>query len=151
MNAGSAWLTTTTPTLFFENNPVGWLEWEIWEVSDEAIDTILADHGIPSPSKLGKLGTYIQSTVQHKLIENRRKNDIVCILVGSTECYGDHTVSGFDTLLATQIPEAARRVTARAGHPANLVWPPINYGVDPYRHVGVPGTVIREKEVLSGH
>jgi len=149
MEGTGGWLTTSTPTLLFEDNSVGRLKREIWEASEKGIDAILAEYGIPSPSELVKPGVYIQNTVRHDLIENRRKNDVVLIPIGSTECHGDHTVSGFDTLLVTQIIEAVRRVTAKAGRPVNLAWPPINYGVHPYHHVGMPGTVILEEEVLK--
>jgi len=149
MHTPSGWLSTSNPTLFFEDNPVGQLKRVIWEAPEEVIDAILAEYGIPAPSELGKPGTYIQNTVRHELIENRRRNDIVFIPVGSTECHGDHTVSGFDTLLVTQILEAVRRFTAKAGRPVNLAWPPVNYGAHPYHHVGMPGTVMLEEEVLK--
>ena len=42
-------LATSQPDLFFEDNPVGRMKKEIWEASDEQIDAILAEYGIPSP------------------------------------------------------------------------------------------------------
>ena len=149
MSTIGGWLSTSHPTLFFEDTLVGQLKRDVWEAPEEVIDAILAEYGIPAPSELGKPRTYIQNTVRHDLIENRRKNDIAFIPVGSTECHGDHTVSGFDTLLVTQILEAVRRFTAKGGRPVNLAWPPVNYGAHPYHHVGMPGTVMLEEEVLK--
>ena len=63
----------------FEDTSTGRIKREIWEASDEQIDAILTDYGIPSPSEWTKEGTYIQTTVRHKVVENRRKNDIVFI------------------------------------------------------------------------
>ena len=124
---GKAWFVTEHPAIFFEDNTVGRLKKEIWEASDEEIDRILEEYGIPSPPELGKPGTYIQTTPRHKVVENRRKNDIVFIPVGSTEVHGMHSVSGHDTLQVTQIIEAVRRYTERKGRPVNLVWPCLLY------------------------
>ncbi|HIQ06422.1 MAG TPA: creatininase family protein [Anaerolineae bacterium] len=97
---------------------------------------------MPSPVEWGKPGSYIQTTVRHDLVENRRKNDIVFIPVGSTELHGDHTVSAVDTLFVSQIVEGVRRYTAKRGAPVNLALPPLMYGSHPYHHIGMPGTVI---------
>jgi creatinine amidohydrolase len=35
------------------------LKKEVWEASDEEIDAILEDYGIPSPIEWGKPGSYI--------------------------------------------------------------------------------------------
>ncbi|HEB29441.1 MAG TPA: hypothetical protein ENI15_01005 [Spirochaetes bacterium] len=45
-------------------------------------------------------------TLRKDLVENRRKNDIVLITAGSTENHGDHTISGFDTIMVARICEA---------------------------------------------
>ena len=37
------------------------------------IEKVLEDYGIPSPSELGKAGSYIQNTPRNKVIEKRRK------------------------------------------------------------------------------
>ena len=80
----SKWITTEKPNIIFEDTSVGRLKKEIWDASEQRIDEILREYGIPSPPELGKPGSYIQTTVRQRLIENRRKNDIVFIPVGST-------------------------------------------------------------------
>ncbi len=139
--------TTENPTVFFEDTAVGRLKKEIWEASDEEIDAILAEYGMPSPCEWAKPGSYIQTTVRHDLVEQRHKNDIVIIPVGSTELHGDHTVSATDTLFVSQIAEGVRRYFARQGHPPALALPPLMYGSHPYHHIGMPGTVIIRDQV----
>jgi len=139
---GKMWLTTEHPAIVFEDNTVGRLKKEIWDASEEEIDLILEEYSIPSPPELAKPGSYIQTTVRHELVKNRRRNDIVFIPVGSTERHGEHSISGHDTLQVTQIIEGVRRCTEKQGHPVNLTWPPLNYGGHPYHHIGMPGTVI---------
>jgi len=78
------WMTTENPNIVFENTAVGRLKKEIWDASEQKIDEILRDYGIPSPPEVGKAGSYIQTTVRQQLIENRRKNDIILIPVGCT-------------------------------------------------------------------
>ncbi|RMF36777.1 MAG: creatininase family protein [Chloroflexi bacterium] len=146
--APAGWLTTDRPDLFFEDNTVGRLKKEIWEASDEEIDAILAEYGIPSPIEWAKPGSYIQTTPRHQLIENRRKNDIVFIPVGCTENHGLHTVSAMDTLFVSAIVEGVRRYTAKRGAPVNLALPPLNYGAHPYHHLGMPGTVVVRENVV---
>ena len=68
------WLTTEEPSVFFEDSSVGRLKKRIWDASEEEIEKILEDYGIPSPSELGKPNTYIQTTNRTKVIERRRKN-----------------------------------------------------------------------------
>ena len=136
------WITTENPNIVFENTPVGKLKKEIWDASEQKIDEILSDYGIPSPPEVGKPGSYIQTTVRQRLVENRRKNDIVLIPVGCTENHGVHTVSGLDTFVVSQICEGVRRYTAKKGAPVNLALPPLNYGAHPFHHIGMPGTVI---------
>jgi creatinine amidohydrolase len=58
-------LATDQPDLFFEDNTVGRCKKEVWDASDEEIDAILADYGIPSPCEWGTPGSYIQTTVRH--------------------------------------------------------------------------------------
>ncbi|RLC90807.1 MAG: creatininase family protein [Chloroflexi bacterium] len=141
-------LPTDQPDLFFEDNAVGRLKKEIWDASDEEIDAILAEYGIPSPVEWGKPGSYIQTTVRWQVEENRRKNDIVFIPVGSTELHGRHLVSASDTLYVSQICEGVRRYTAKRGAPVNLALPPLMYGAHPYHHLGMPGTVIIRENVV---
>jgi len=142
------WLTTENPAIVFENTDVGRLKKEIWDASEEEIDAILAEYEVPSPPELGKPGSYIQTTIRQQLIENRRKNDIVIIPVGCTENHGQHTISGLDTFMVTQIVEAVRRYTAKQGRAVNLALPPLNYGAHPYHHIGMPGTIVIPEDVV---
>lgn len=143
------WLTTNDPAIIFEDNTVGRLKKEIWDASEEEIDKILDEYGIPSPSELGKAGTYIQNTPRVKNIEKRRKNDIVFVPIGCTENHGLHANSGLDTFMVTQILEGVRRYTAKQGREVNLAFPPLNYGGHPYHHLGMPGTIVMPKEVVE--
>ncbi|HEY65009.1 MAG TPA: creatininase family protein [Caldilineae bacterium] len=146
--APKGWLATDQPDLFFEDNAIGRMKKEIWEASDEEIDAILAEYGIPSPVEWGKPGSYIQTTVRWQVEENRKKNDIVLIPVGCTELHGRHLVSASDTLYVSQICEAVRRYTAKRGAPVNLALPPLMYGAHPYHHLGMPGTVVIRENVV---
>ena len=147
MPANDGFLTTDRSDLLFENNTVGRLKKEVWESSDEQIEQILAEYGIPSASELGKPGSYIQTTIRHKLVQNRKKNDVVFIPVGCTENHGPHNVSGMDTLFVTQILEGLRQYTEKRGNPVSLAWNPLNYGCHPYHHMGLPGTIMLEERV----
>jgi creatinine amidohydrolase len=133
----------------FENTGVGKLKERIFHLSDKEVASLLREYGVPSPGELEKPGSYIQNTVRKQLIDNRRKNDIVIVPVGSTENHGRHTVAGFDTLLVTRIAEAVRRKQKKAGKPpVNLAWP-INYGVHPPWHQGMYGTVMVSDEAFE--
>jgi creatinine amidohydrolase/Fe(II)-dependent formamide hydrolase-like protein len=140
-------LPTDVPDLWFEDTPVGWMKKEIWDAGEEEIDAILAEYGVPSPCEWAKPGSYIQTTVRHDVVENRRKNDVVLIPVGCTELHGAHTVSSMDTLFVSHICEAVRRYTAKRGAPVNLALPPLVYGSHPYHHIGMGGTVIVRDDV----
>jgi len=142
------WLFTEDPTIFFEDNEVGHLKKEIWDMDSAGIDKILEEYGIPSESELGKAGSYIQNTSRNKVIEKRRKNDIVFVPIGCTENHGEHANSGLDTFMVTQILEGVRRYTKKQGHECSLAFPPLNYGGHPYHHLGMPGTVIMPHEVV---
>ncbi|MCJ7788796.1 MAG: creatininase family protein [Candidatus Atribacteria bacterium] len=142
------WLTTNNPAIIFEDNEVGRLKKKIWDASEEEIDDILNEYGIPSEPELGKPGTYIQNTVRNEVIKNRHKNDIVFIPVGCTENHGLHTISGVDTFMATQIIEGVRRYTAKKGRAVNLAFPPLNYGGHPYHQVGMPGSIVMPEVVV---
>lgn len=146
--ARKKWLTTAYPEICFEDSHVGRLKKEIFEADEKSIDKILAEYGIPSESELGKPGTYIQNTPRSVAIEKRRKNDLVIVPIGCTECHGDHANLGLDTFLCTQIIEGVRRYTAKQGREVNLAFPPINYGGHPYHHVGMPGTVIIPDDIV---
>ncbi|MFC1549679.1 3-dehydro-scyllo-inosose hydrolase [Candidatus Neomarinimicrobiota bacterium] len=143
------WLATDREDLRFENTSVGRLKKQIWEASDSEIEKILKDYGIPSSSELGKPGSYVQNTIRQKVVDNRKKNDIVFIPIGCTELHGRHTVTALDTFMVTQILEGVRRFTAKKGAPVNLVFTPLNYGGHPHHHIGMPGTIHLEDEVLK--
>ncbi|TYP47892.1 3-dehydro-scyllo-inosose hydrolase [Thermosediminibacter litoriperuensis] len=143
------WLLTDNPAIIFEDNEVGRLKKQIWDATEEEIDAILKEYEIPSPSELGKPGTYIQNTPRFKVIEKRKKNDIVLVPIGCTENHGLHANSGLDTFMVTQILEGVRRYTAKQGREVSLAFPPLNYGGHPYHHIGMPGTVIMPKEVVE--
>ena len=142
------WPQPQPADLVFEDNAVGRLKREIWEASDEQIDAMLQDFGMPSPCEWAKPGSYIQTTVRHQLEANRKKNDIVLIPIGCTENHGRHMVSAADTLYVSMICEGVRRYTAKRGVPVNLALPPLNYGAHPFHHIGMAGTVIVREEVV---
>jgi len=141
------WLATDQPGVMFEDNPVGRMKKELWEASDEAIDAVLAEYGMPSPVEWGKAGSYIQTTIRHRLVEERRKNDVVIIPVGCTELHGAHMVSAADTLFVSQIAEGVRRYTRARGCPVALSLPPLMFGSHPYHHYGMAGTVPIHEDV----
>jgi len=143
------WLTTNRDDLRFEDTSVGRLKKKIWEASEKEVDKILNDYGIPSSPELSKPGSYIQTTIRHKVVENRKRNDIIFIPVGSTEQHGNHTITALDTFMVTQIIEGVRRYTKKRGSPVNLVWSPLNYGGHPHHHIGMPGTIHLEDEVVK--
>jgi len=149
MDQEPLWLTTENPAIIFENTEVGRLKKKVWDATEDEIEQILKEYEIPSPPELGKPGSYIQTTVRQKVIENRQKNDIVVIPLGCTENHGRHTVSGLDTFMVTQIAEGLRRFTAKRGYPIALALPPLNYGAHPYHHVGMPGTVILPQDLVK--
>ncbi len=143
--APKGWLASHTPGVLFEDNGVGRMKKEVWDASDAEIDAILAEYGFPASVEWGKPGSYIQTTVRHQLVQERRKNDVVIIPVGCTELHGDHLVSAADTLFVSQIAEGVRRYTQKKGYPVALSLPPLNFGSHPYHHYGMAGTVpIRE-------
>lgn len=143
------WLTTDYPEILFEDNEVGRMKKEVWDATDEQVDAMLAEYGIPSDPELGKPNTYIQTTPRAKAIEKRKKNDVVLIPVGCTENHGLHQNTGLDTFMVTQICEGVRRYTAKEGREVNLALPPLNYGGHPHHHLGMPGTVMVPEEVVK--
>lgn len=142
------WIFTECPEIMFENTAVGRLKKQIWDATDEQIDQILADYGIPAPSELGIAGGYIQNTPRAKVVENRRKNDIVLVPLGCTENHGMHNPTALDTFMVSQMLEGVRRFTAKRGAPCALALPPLNYGGHPYHHIGMPGTVNMPQEIV---
>ena len=153
VNVPKGKLPSNQADLRFENNAVGLMKKEIWEMSEAQLKGVLAEYGLPAAScEWAKPGAYIQTTPHWKVIENRRKNDIVFIPVGCTELHGAHLPSATDTLFVSMICEGVRRYTEknRDGH-VNLALPPLNYGAHPYHHVGMPGTVIVRETVVREH
>lgn len=150
VNVPKGKLPTDQADLWFENNAVGQMKKEIWEMSEAQLKGVLAEYGLPAAScEWAKPDAYIQTTPHWKVVENRRKNDIVLIPVGCTELHGAHLPSATDTLFVSMICEGVRRYTEknRDGH-INLALPPLNYGAHPYHHVGMPGTVIVRETVV---
>ena len=145
----TGYLPSNRPDLWFEDNTVGRLKKEIWEADEKQLHAILAEYGMPAPVEWAKEGAYIQTTPRHKVIANRRKNDLVFIPLGCTENHGEHLPSATDTLFCSAIVEGVRRYTEknRDGH-VNLALPPLNYGAHPYHHVGMPGTAIVRETVV---
>ncbi len=147
-NLPKGFIATNQPDLYFEDNPTGRLKKEVWEASDEQIEAILTEYGIPSPVEWAKAGSYIQTTTRWQVEENRKKDDIVFIPVGCTELHGRHLPSAADTLYVSAICEAVHRYTAKRGAAVNLALPPLMYGGHPYHHLGMPGTVIVREHVV---
>ena len=55
------WLTTDYPQIIFENTQVGRLKKELFDAPMSKIEEILKEYETPSPSELGKAGSYIQN------------------------------------------------------------------------------------------
>jgi len=143
------WYTTEYPEIKFEKGTsIGEMKKRIWDASEEEIQKILDEYEIGAPSELGKPNCYIQTTPRNKLIEKRKKNDVVLVPIGCTENHGIHSNSGLDTFMVTQICEAVRRKTAKDGCEVSLALPPLNYGGHPYHHIGIAGTVMVSEDVV---
>src|ERR1039458_10676858 len=123
MSQNKDWLTTDRPDLVFENTAVGRMKKESWDADEAQLDAILAEYGVPSPGgcEWAKPGSYIQTTVRHDLEQQRKKNDVVIIPVGSTELHGDHTVSSMDTLFVSMIAERSEEHTSELQSLRHLV------------------------------
>ena len=93
------YLTTEYPNIFFEDNKIGQLKKRLWDASEDEIQAILDDYGIPSESEMGKPGCYIQTSPRRMVINKRHKNDIVLVPIGCTENHGIHNNSGRDTFM----------------------------------------------------
>lgn len=142
MGNNELWLTTEYPQIIFENTEVGRLKKKLWDMNEAEIDKVLEKYDIPSLPELGVANTYIQNTPRHRVIEKRKKNDVVVVPVGCTENHGMHTVSWLDSFMCSQIVEAVRRGTAKEGREVAIAQNPFPYGAHPYHHMGMPGTVL---------
>ena len=58
------WITTEHPAIIFEENTFGRLKKQIWDASEEEIDSILKEYEIPSPSELGKAADLVHDIVE---------------------------------------------------------------------------------------
>ncbi|WP_242847381.1 3-dehydro-scyllo-inosose hydrolase [Dorea sp. D27] len=143
------WIKTEDPNILFEDNEVGRLKKEVWDMTEDQLDEVLLEYGIPSAPELGIAGTYIQNTPRAVQIEKRRRDDIVFVPLGCTENHGLHNNTGLDTFMCSQIVEGVRRYTKKHSQEVNLALPPLNYGGHPYHHIGMPGTVIMPEEVVK--
>ena len=103
---------------------MGRVKKQVFDAPMSEAEAILKEYEVPSPSELGKAGSYIQTTARARQNAKREKNDIVLIPIGTTENHGDHANSGLDNFMVTQICEAVRRYTAKKGHEVNLAAPP---------------------------
>jgi creatinine amidohydrolase/Fe(II)-dependent formamide hydrolase-like protein len=74
--------------------------------------------------------------------ERVKKNDLIIIPVGSTECHGAAQPLGEDTFLVTRTVE---QVAMEMGCTIAM---PIWYGSHPYNHMGMPGTIVMPEEYL---
>lgn len=145
------WLTTDYPEISFEDNEIGRLKKEIFDMPFEEVEKVLKeDFDIPNVNEceIGIAGTYIQNTPRYIVKQKQKKNDIVLVPVGCTENHGIHNPSGLDTYMCTAICEAVRRYTAKKGYEVAVALPVLNYGGHPYHHIGMPGTVIMSEEVV---
>jgi creatinine amidohydrolase len=131
-----------------EANSVTKLWRQIADATDEEIQKILNEYGVPAAGELDKPCCYIQTTPPPIQKEKRRKNDIVFIPLGSTEIHGNHSVQAQDLLQTSRLVEAVRRYTAKQGRETNLAYSPWVYGWHPYHHIGMIGTVPISAKVL---
>ena len=78
---------------------------------------------------------YFQNMTMKESEERLKKNDLIIIPVGSTECHGACAPYGEDTFLVTRMAE---QVALKTGCPVSQ---PVWFGSHPYHHMGMPGTV----------
>jgi len=81
-------------------------------------------------------GVYYQTMNMTEINARLKKNDLIIIPVGSTECHGAAQPLGEDTFLVSRITE---QVALKTGC---TVAEPVWYGSHPYNHLGMPGTVV---------
>jgi len=88
-------------------------------------------------------GIYLQNMTFKEVKERLKRNDIIVVPVGATENHGPHACLGEDTFLVTRMAEAVAKKTGCT------VAQPIWYGSHPYHHVGMPGTILVDDDVLK--
>ena len=81
-------------------------------------------------------GLYLQTMNMTQINERLKKNDLIIIPVGSTECHGAAQPLGEDTFLVTRMAE---QVAMKTGC---TIAEPVWYGSHPYNHLGMPGTIV---------
>ena len=89
-------------------------------------------------------GLYVQTMNMTEIGERLKKNDLIIIPVGSTECHGAGQPLGEDIFLVTRMAE---QVALKLGCTmAEPVW----YGSHPFNHLGMPGTVVVPEDIFLG-
>ena len=78
---------------------------------------------------------YFQNMTMKQSEERLKKNDVIIIPIGSTECHGHHACYGEDTFLVTRMAEQVAKKTGCT------VSQPVWFGSHPYHHMGMPGTI----------
>jgi len=114
-------IPTDQPDLFFEENAVGRLKKEVWDMTRTSSTACWPSTASP-PQRMGQGRRLHPDDARHKLVENRRKNDVVFIPVGCTENHGMHLPSATDTLFVSMICEGVRRYTEEHA-PGTSTWP----------------------------
>jgi len=90
-------------------------------------------------------GVYYQTMNMTEINQRLKKNDLLIIPLGSTECHGAGQPLGEDTFLVTRMAE---QVAIKTGC---TVAEPVWYGSHPYNHLGMPGTVVVPEDVFLGN
>ena len=99
---------------------------------------------------MGIPGTYYQNTPRDQVVKERKKDDIVFIPIGTTECHGDYANVGLDVFNVTSLVEGIRRfIRARDGFGPCIIQPPLWYGAHPYHHIGMAGTIMLPDEIVK--
>ena len=87
-------------------------------------------------------GVYYQTMNMTEINARLKKNDLIIIPVGSTECHGAAQPLGEDTFLVTRMAEQVALSTGCT------VAEPVWYGSHPYNHLGMPGTVVVPEDIF---
>lgn len=90
-------------------------------------------------------GVYYQTMNMTEINERLKKNDLLIVPLGSTECHGAGQPLGEDTFLVTRMAE---QVALKTGC---TVAEPYWYGSHPYSHLGMPGTVVIPEDAFLGN